>query len=125
MLIAAEAVVVLTWSTIAVRTLGSQRLMRLIGTVNDAPGPTLIVTGQGRRVGRIVERVASVLPWQPVCLPQAIAVRTMLRRRGVRSTLHLGVVSGEALSAHAWVTVGQAIVQGDPIGAAVEVARFR
>ena len=45
---------------------------------------------------------------QAACLPRALAAQAMLRRRGVASRLCLGVArEGEALSAHAWLELGQ------------------
>jgi len=47
------------------------------------------------------------------CLPRALAAQAMLRRRGVPSRLCLGVArEGEALSAHAWLELGQQILVG-------------
>lgn len=59
-----------------------------------------------------VEAAAANLPWKPVCLPQAVAAQWMLRRRGIRSTLYLGVDPGRQLDAHAWVRVGDVVVTG-------------
>lgn len=75
-------------------------------------------------MGRAVERVARVLPWRPKCLPQAIATRWMLRRRGISSVGHLGVTDTQPMAAHAWVTVSGAVVQGGPVAHATEVAQF-
>ncbi len=54
------------------------------------------------------------MPWQSKCLDQAIAAHQMLRRRGVPSTLYLGVAKegDSALSAHAWVRCGRLLVVG-------------
>jgi hypothetical protein len=41
-------------------------------------------------------------------LPRALAVQTMLRRRGIASRLCLGVArEGDRLAAHAWIEVGR------------------
>ena len=60
---------------------------------------------EARRVGRMVQRVAQTLPWHPTCLRQALATQWLLRRRGIRSVLHLGVADVSSMDAHAWVTV--------------------
>lgn len=75
-------------------------------------------------VGRAVTRVARRLPWHPACLPQAVATRAMLRRRGIECVSHVGVVRTEPFQAHAWVTVNGCVVQGSPITHATELARF-
>lgn len=72
-------------------------------------------------IGRVVAGVAGAVPFRALCLQQAIAVRRMLRRRGMPATVHLGfsrglrqAVEGRAdLAAHAWVTVGRRVVNGD------------
>jgi len=67
-----------------------------------------------RRVQWAVSAAARHSPVEFVCFPQALAAYTMLRRRGVPSTLVYGVArsdSGE-LMAHAWLTVGEVVVLG-------------
>ena len=48
------------------------------------------------------------------CLPEALAGRMMLQRRGYDADLHIGVRKGEKgdLMAHAWLESGQHIVLG-------------
>jgi hypothetical protein len=48
------------------------------------------------------------------CLERTQAVREILRRRGIRSTVRFGIsrCEGEVFTAHAWLTVGKAIVVG-------------
>lgn len=81
-----------------------------------------------RRIGRAVERAAQRLPWPVVCLPQAMAAKGMLAFRGIPSRLHLGVAPvGEAggLTAHAWLTCGDAtVVGGEARPGFTELARF-
>lgn len=52
-----------------------------------------------------------------VCLPQAMAAQAMLRRRGVATTLYLGVAPDRAdratITAHAWLRAGDKIVTGE------------
>jgi len=67
------------------------------------------------------------VPWNAVCLPQAIAGKLMLARRGYASTLHLGVARTPAggLLAHAWLEVDGQIVVGElGIRGMTPVARF-
>jgi hypothetical protein len=52
-----------------------------------------------------------------VCLPQALAANWMLHRRGIESTVCLGVrrnPTGGRMDAHAWLRVGQSILIGGP-----------
>lgn len=79
-------------------------------------------------ISRAVRRTARYVPFRAVCLQQAVAAKLMLRRRGIGSTLHLGVRRpnvGE-LEAHAWLDAGGVRITGYPIGPGfVEVARWR
>ena len=62
-----------------------------------------------RRVARVVRRAAHHVPFTAVCLPQAMALQWMLRRRGVESRLVLGArrkAHRKGLDFHAWLTVG-------------------
>ena len=54
------------------------------------------------------------LPWECKCLVQAIAGKKMLQRRGIASTLYLGVAKkGETdLIAHAWLRCGSMTLTG-------------
>ncbi len=123
--LAIEATLALVVADLAVRVLPAPRTTKLLGS----PGPPVVPAAdsrnaEGRRVGRAVERVARALPWHPVCLPQAIATRWLLRRRGIPCVSHLGVVDTRPFSAHAWVTVDGSTVVGGGVSTAGEVARF-
>jgi len=82
---------------------------------------------EARRVGWAVMAVSRTRLLKTVCLGQAIAAQTMLKRRGIPSTLHLGVAKEPlspplieartildkgGLAAHAWVTTGGLFVTG-------------
>lgn len=69
---------------------------------------------RSRQVGWAVRAVAHHTPWDSNCLAQAIAGKMMLRRRGIVSTLYLGVVKdeGKDLAAHAWLRSGDQILTG-------------
>ena len=87
-------------------------------------GPTLTAR-QNESAGRVewaLAAAASRLPWTSTCFVRAIAATVMLRRRGVPSTIYLGVATqagGTALDAHAWVRCGTRIVTG-----AAEACRY-
>jgi hypothetical protein len=66
-------------------------------------------------------------PWlNALCLPRALAVHAMLRRRGISSRLCLGGAREDpALIAHAWVEVGErGAVLDTEIGRFTPLARF-
>lgn len=122
-----EASLALTVASLAVRLLPDARAARLLGRRlagdHDAPQSPQ-AQADALLVGRAVARVADALPWQPVCLPRAIATRAMLRRRAIRATCHLGMVVGLPRSAHAWVTVNDVVVQGGPVPPVTELTRL-
>ena len=65
-------------------------------------------------VGDAVTIAARNVPWNAVCLPQAMAAKAMLARRGQGSALHLGAAkAGSGLTAHAWLVAGGEIVVGE------------
>jgi hypothetical protein len=80
-----------------------------------------------REVGWSVTRAACFMPFKAVCLQQAMAARSMLRRRGVPSVLHFGAARGETkpLDAHAWLDAAGVEVTGYPVEARLtEIACF-
>jgi len=90
----------------------ASRLGRVKG---ETPSPISEVERRlALRVSWAVQSVALNLPLGFVCLPQAIAAKWMLRRRGLASTLYLGLRKGEGLKlgAHAWLRVGDKILTG-------------
>jgi len=71
-----------------------------------------------RDVSWAVRRGAAHAPFKAVCLPQAMAARIMLTRRGVASALHFGAGRGsdKPLDAHAWLDAAGVKVTGYPVG---------
>lgn len=66
------------------------------------------------RVRQAVTVAARNVPWNAKCLPQAMAAKAMLARRGCGSSFHLGAgfdAQGK-LIAHAWLVSGGTIVVG-------------
>ena len=86
----------------------------------DGPPPTASATdqqGRAEEIGNLVERIAPRMPFQALCLQQALAVRQMLRRRHIDPVVHLGLLEapeqrGSSDGAHAWVEVGDRVVCG-------------
>ncbi|WP_232286665.1 lasso peptide biosynthesis B2 protein [Pelobacter propionicus] len=71
---------------------------------------------QASMIGQAVRSAAGTTPWKSVCLPQAVAGKWMLKRRGINATLYLGVAKAdnrsENLAAHAWLRCGDQIITG-------------
>jgi hypothetical protein len=68
-----------------------------------------------RRVSGAVDRGIALVPMVPTCLRRSLTLVRELRRLGLAGTVHIGVrkVSGR-VEAHAWVQVGDTVVNDDP-----------
>jgi hypothetical protein len=62
------------------------------------------------RVGHAVERTLAPLPTDSRCLIRSLVTTRVLARRGIESSLVIGVQPGEQLKAHAWVEQ-----EGEPV----------
>lgn len=67
-----------------------------------------------RQVGWAVETMARHVPWDSLCLAQAIAAWMLLQRRGISWTVYIGVAqnTGKPFEAHAWLRCGERLVTG-------------
>lgn len=64
----------------------------------------------------VIRLSSTVTPWRSNCLVQAITGKMMLWRRGIPSTLYLGLKKDDhQLEAHAWLRVGAQMVTGGEI----------
>ena len=67
-------------------------------------------------LARAVVRGAARLPFETKCLPRAVALHTMLRRRRLPSLLVIGVLDpsqrGTIEDLHAWIESGNEVVIG-------------
>jgi hypothetical protein len=112
-----EATLALAWAGVQLRLHPFARVATRLGRhmAESPPAEDDRTLKQAESIRWAVETAARVLPWKPVCLPQALAGTAMLRRRRIASTLYLGVDPGRGLDAHAWVRVGTLIVTGGPL----------
>lgn len=79
------------------------------------------------RVSREVNRIADKTPWDSKCLVRALAAQHILQRRGVSTTLYLGVGKDEnkKMIAHAWLRCGSFYVTGGAGKEYAMVAKFK
>jgi hypothetical protein len=70
-----------------------------------------------RDIGWAVTRAARHVPFDAVCLPQAMAAHRMLARRGIVSVVHFGARRSDEkpIDAHAWVDAAGVEVTGYPL----------
>jgi hypothetical protein len=122
----AEAVLCLLTARLALIFIPFPRLARRLGAF--VPPSDLRVaqagTGTARDQARLAEdigwavtRAARYAPFNAVCLPQAMAARRMLERRGVKSVTHFGAAKGteKPFDAHAWLDAAGVEVTGYPV----------
>jgi hypothetical protein len=131
-----EAALWLALARLALAILPFPRIARHLGTFTaPAEGraralpadPTPEQADCARQVGWAVTRAARHVPFAAVCLPQAIAGKMMLRRRGITGVLTLGVArpGEDAIESHAWLAAAGVEVTGYPVAAEfTEIASF-
>jgi Transglutaminase-like superfamily len=120
----AEAVAYLALARAGVVALPFRVLAQRLGVPHAetpvATGPDLT----SRRVAWAIAAAAKRVPWRSECLEQSIAAMAMLRRRGIASTLYLGMAR-DPVTAHAWLRVGDLNVTGGrDVGRYTVVASF-
>ncbi len=122
----AEAVAYLLLARLALIFVPFPRLARRLGAfVSPAEARAAQASAQlaqdhvriAEEVGWAVTRSARYVPFKAVCLPQAMAARVMLKRRGVASVMHFGAAKGKEkpLDAHAWLDAAGVEVTGYPV----------
>ena len=116
-----EAALYLAAAQAAVHLLPFRWIAPRLGSLGETPNERPINQEQQRQaqqVGWAVTALARYIPWDAKCLSQAVAGKWMLQRRGLPSTLYMGVErvhSGEKwLEAHAWLRCGSDIITGEP-----------
>jgi hypothetical protein len=77
-----------------------QSVVRDLHAAQPGVEPDAIDAG---RLGRAVSRTLKVLPTDSRCLMQSLVLTDMLARRGIRSSLVIGVAPTPEFAAHAWV----------------------
>ena len=131
-----EAVLCLLLARLGLIFVPFPKLARRLGTFVPPSDPRALaarasIAGEQTRIaeeiGWAVTRSARYVPFKAVCLPQAMAARVMLKRRGVKSVMHFGAAKGQdkPLDAHAWLDAAGVEVTGYPVAANfAEVACF-
>jgi Transglutaminase-like superfamily len=115
-LLVVEAVIMLAIARFCILAVPFRILAKWLDRAPDAAAPDSLSPDARLpvRVGWAIAAAARNVPWNAVCLPQAIAAKAMLARRGQGSAFHLGAMVGKdgTLSAHAWLECGGRIVTG-------------
>jgi hypothetical protein len=131
-----EAVLCLLAARLGLTFIPFPKLARRLGTFVPPSDPRAMAPRAGSPLGHAriaadigwaVTRSARYVPFKAVCLPQAMAARVMLKRRGVASVMHFGATRGEdkPIDAHAWLDAAGVEVTGYPVAANLaEIACF-
>lgn len=91
-----------------------------LGDMVDEPSYGEGADWGARYLARAVERTASRLPFKTKCLPRAIALQLMLRRRNAEGQLVMAVMPGKSRGKvddlHAWVEAqGEVLIGASPL----------
>ena len=119
-----EAALFLALARLAILVIPFRRIVPWLERSPDSPQRDAATIANVRQAVEIASRN---VPWNAVCLPQAMACKAMLARRGQGSALHIGAAMGDVggLTAHAWLVAGGEIVVGeDESGNVTPLARF-
>ncbi len=78
---------------------------------SDIPEENRIIAG---RVAKSIRRTTRYSPWRITCFAKGITAKYLLKRKGIASTLYLGISKEgvNKLTAHAWLRCGSVIVTG-------------
>lgn len=118
-----EAVIALAIARLAIIAVPASRRMSLLGKPAEESSDHRLTPREdvaARQVRWAVAGLSDHTPWTSNCLPQALAAKYMLRRRGIAATLSVGAKFSDdrsALEAHAWLRCGDLTVTGGSEGA--------
>lgn len=70
-----------------------------------------------RHVTKAIRVMSRYTPWKSTCMVRAVAGLQMLEKRGIESTLYMGVAKDKQgqMIAHAWLRSGSYYVSGDDV----------
>lgn len=131
--LAVESLAMLAVARLLVKTTSGKHLMSRMGEAAGlaAESPAAhdevqMAVGEGAQVGAMVERVARFTWWRSMCLEKALAGKWMLRRRGIPSTMYVGMArQGQEFVAHAWLVGEGRILTGAGKMVYARLAAFR
>ncbi|MBX7540061.1 lasso peptide biosynthesis B2 protein [Qipengyuania sphaerica] len=108
-----EAMVLVLYAKALIASVPPRRWRSRFGAVASGTGLSGDIATI-RRVRLAMQRALNNVPASPNCLPQAIAARWMLERRGIPASLFIGTQRDEVgiPRFHAWLKVGEEWVTG-------------
>ena len=74
-----------------------------------------VAPAEARQIAEVVDTALELLPLSPTCLRRSVTLLRELHRHDRGAELHIGVRPGpQGIEAHAWVQVGNEVVNDDP-----------
>jgi hypothetical protein len=119
----AEAWATLAAASLRLKALPFERVMR----ARPPRSRGALSEGEIARLAWAVDAARRRSWLRAVCIESALALRSMLRRRGVAATLHYGIRNDECegLQAHVWLSLaGRTVIGGETADQFTEVATF-
>lgn len=84
-----------------------EQLPEVLAEIRNGAGPggddPVRQLARSARLGRAVRRTLGSLPADSTCLIESVVLVALLERRGVETSLVIGVEPGDDFRAHAWV----------------------
>jgi hypothetical protein len=117
-LLLAEVPLALAVAALRVRLTPFRKLVPRLGQQGCQASQQLSTAQQelARDAEWLIAALCRRLPVQPTCLMQAVAAKALLSKRGVPSTVYIGIAppqaDGRNVNAHAWLQCGERIVTG-------------
>jgi hypothetical protein len=106
-----EAAAAVVWFDLAFRLFSSKTCLALLGRKQSSQGGQQKVNLQ--RMAWLVDVADRYAPGKSSCLRQTAALAWLLRRRGVATSLRIGVAREEGkFTAHSWLETGEGEVFG-------------
>lgn len=103
------------------------KLKKELGTYNTESADDVVLDDYkiAKIVRDVVVTISKFTPWESLCLVQAMTVQRMLKKRGISTTIYLGVnKENKNMVAHAWIRCGQMFVTGGDGSGYATVAKF-
>lgn len=103
------------------------KLKEELGTYNTESADDVVLDDYkiAKIVRDVVVTISKFTPWESLCLVQAMTVQRMLKKRGISTTIYLGVnKENKNMVAHAWIRCGQMFVTGGDGSGYATVAKF-
>jgi len=107
-----EAATFLLWARLTFAALPLPVALRLMGARPGVGPRGRVAENEATDIGVAIVRASRYVPFRAVCLQQSFASLLMLRRRGLKASVHFGIRNGSMLAAHAWSSSGPIQVTG-------------